>query len=118
MAGAGKAAILMLRVDAYMWHMQDSLQPTAQLLESVIGSEHHVVKVMQDLAEANLSAATRSAREQQRRIQEAELASRCAAACSDRQDVTPKALASFNELALTCHKAWAGCLFLGGWCAT
>ena len=57
-------------------HVQDSLQPTVQLLQSVVGPEHHVVRVMTDLAEANLSAATRSAREQRRRLQEAELASR------------------------------------------
>ena len=60
-----------------VWRAQDSLQPTARLLHSVMGSEHYVVKVLEDLAEANLSAATRSAREQRRRLQEAELASRC-----------------------------------------
>ncbi|KAK9841191.1 hypothetical protein WJX74_001700 [Apatococcus lobatus] len=55
---------------------KDSLQLTAQLLLSVVGPDHHVVKVMEDLAEANLSAATRSAREQRRRLQEAEIAAR------------------------------------------
>ena len=50
--------------------VQDTLMPTAQLLQAVLGPEHAVSRMLAEAAEANLSLATRAARRERENIEQ------------------------------------------------
>jgi hypothetical protein len=72
--------------------VQDSLTPTAELMSVVLGPAHLVAQALQDLAEANLSAASKQARlDQERRMQV-----RC--------ETFGERIVNFTDFDIVCHE--------------
>ena len=53
-----------------VWVLQDSLGPVSRVVSAVLGSEHAVGQMLRAAAEANLSAATRTALREREHIQQ------------------------------------------------
>lgn len=50
--------------------IQDSLTPLAQYMQQALGSDHAVSNIVQRLADANLSKATKARQQEQQKLQE------------------------------------------------
>ena len=70
MAAAG-ACVSSCNKPAGRLRVQDTLLPTAQLLQAVLGPEHAVSRMLAEAAEGNLSPAMRSARRERENIEQA-----------------------------------------------